>query len=821
MDPHLLPVYEQKHKIIAALKEHQVVVVESPTGSGKTTQIPQILFHEWCKGKGMVGVTQPRRIAAVSVTEYIAQQLNKQIPDTIGYKMRFEDRTDSSTKIKIMTDGTLLQEIKNDYDLSQYSVIMVDEAHERSLNIDFILGLLKNVLERRADFRVVISSATINPESFSVYFDDCPIVKIDSFIHPVEIMYDPPEPENNYDALLLKLHEKVAYYIEKNAQGDILIFLSGEKAIKDCISSLSTLPAQEKLQLLPLYARLSSQEQERVFSTYPGKRKIIVATNIAETSVTIDGITAVIDSGFVKINYYNPKTFTSSLIETVISKASAQQRKGRAGRTRPGICYRLYGKKDYEHRALYTTEEIFRTDLSEVVMRMAEIGIKDFENFEFIAPPGRSGIVSAIETLYLLDALNSERELTEIGRMMARFPMLPRHSRIIIEAVYRYPAVLEEVLIAASFLTTNNPFVLPPGEEMEARKGHHAFSHPFGDFLSYLKLYRMYKNSKDKESFCKQYYLDKKVMDEICNVKVQLEEIVGELGIPMQSGGSMADYLTAISRGLIQFVCIKNKQGMYRSLTAGSIQIHPGSVMFKTRPEYIVAGEVVKTSRVYARSVSSLKPEWIKRISPNLLDELKGRSRGEHVKHAERDFTNQIKIGRENFKIVMHKGKKTVLLPWDRLKGILEHINVNYLPNYKRLRGKILFEHYEILSGMRLNTILKAAGWLKPEDGIIYRWPVQKNFNFQTQSNELCRFIDCILCLCRKQKKQRRLGFLALNTNGAGIYWYSSELDIHKALLESLSSLESIIDEPADMIRKENILQIKHLYRKLSQMIEQ
>jgi ATP-dependent helicase HrpA len=811
MDPHLLPVYEQKQKIISALKEHQVVVVESPTGSGKTTQIPQILFHEWCNGKGVVGVTQPRRIAAVSVTDYIARQLGRQIPDTVGYKMRFEDKT----------DGTLLQEIKNDYDLSQYSVIMVDEAHERSLNIDFILGLLKNILERRSDFRVVISSATINPESFSVYFDDCPVVKIDTFIHPVEIHYDPPESENNYDALLQKIKETVSRYIENTAQGDILVFLSGEKVIKDCISMLSMLPYQERLILLPLYARLSSQEQERVFLTYPGKRKIIVATNIAETSVTIDGITAVIDSGLVKINYYNPKTFTSSLIETVISKASAQQRKGRAGRTQPGVCYRLYSKRDYEHRSLYTMEEIFRTDLSEVVMRMAEIGIKDFENFEFISPPGRPGIVSAVETLYLLDALNNERELTEIGRMMARFPMLPRHSRIIVEAIYRYPSVLEEVLIASSFLTTNSPFVLPPGEEIEARKGHHAFSHPFGDFLSYLKLYRMYKNSKHGESFCDRYYLDKKVMDEICNVKSQLQEIVGELGIPIQSGGSKADYLTAISRGLIQFVCIKNKQGQYRSLTAGNILIHPGSVMFKARPDYIVAGEVVKTSRMYARSVSSLKPEWIKRISPNLLQDLKGRGRGEHRKQTERDFTNEIKIGNQSFKIVVHKGKKIVLLPWERLKQSLKHINLKFLPNYKRLRGKILFKHYEILAGMRLNTILKSAEWLSPERGLVTRWPVHKNFNFHTQSNELCKYIAQILWLSKKKKKQKRLGFLTLNTDGSGNYWYSSELDVHKALLESIASLESIIDEPAHLLKEENTGLIKDLYRKLSQMIEQ
>jgi len=821
MNPNLLPVHEQKQKIIDALKTHQVVVVESPTGSGKTTQIPQILFHELTNGKGVIGVTQPRRIAAVSVTEYIAGQLGKQIPDTIGYKMRFEDNTDPSTKIKIMTDGTLLQEIKNDYDLSQYSVIMVDEAHERSLNIDFILGLLKRVLERRTDFRVIVSSATINPESFSVYFDDCPIVKIDSFIHPVEIVYDPPQTENSYDALVAKITETVEKYIRNTKEGDILIFLPGVRMINDCLQALSELPEAGGLELLPLYARLSSQEQERIFLDYPGKRKVIAATNIAETSVTIDGITAVIDSGLVKINYYNPKTFTSSLIETVISRASAQQRKGRAGRTRPGVCFRLYAKKDYEHRALYTTEEIFRTDLSEVVMRMAEIGIRDFENFEFLSPPGRAGIISAIETLFLLEALNEDRELTTIGTMMARFPMLPRHSRIIVEAIYRYPSVLVEVLIAASFLTVNTPFLLPQGEELEARKAHHFFKHQYGDFLSYLKLFRLYNDSGNKDRFCQDYYLDRKVMDEICNVKLQLEEIVSEMNIPIQSGGSMADYLTCVSRGLIQFVCIRNKQGIYRSLTAANIQIHPGSVMFKTRPEYIVAGEVVKTSRMYARSVSPLKPEWISRISPTLLDELKNRGRGGLPRHKERDYTNQIKIGAETFKIVTQKGKKVVLLPWERLKTGIKKLNPKYLPNYKNLRGKIIFENFEVLSGRRLNTILKTAGLLRMDKGIIHRWPVQKNFAFQTQGNELCRHIDNLLCLCQKKKKHRKLGFLTLNTDGEGIYWYSCELDFYKSLTESLAALESIIDEPSASVRDELVHQINHTYRWLSQVIEQ
>jgi ATP-dependent helicase HrpA len=464
MDHRKLPVYKQRSKILEKLSTNQVIVVESPTGSGKTTQIPQILYEAGYAKSGIIGITQPRRIAAVSVSQFIARQMGKTIPDTVGYKIRFEDITDAGTRIKIMTDGILLQEIKADYYLSKYSVLIVDEAHERSLNIDFIIGLLKRILEARQDFKVIVSSATINTQVFSEYFDGCPVVNIESIIYPVKIIYRAPKMEHNFDVLLQNIGTIMFELDKEERDGDILIFLSGEKGIKLCISMLHSLPFAEKLEILPLYSRLSSDEQEKVFFTYEGKRKVIVATNIAETSVTIDGVIYVIDSGLAKMNFYNPKTFTSSLIEVPISKAACNQRKGRAGRTQPGVCYRLYTHADYEARALFTLEEIFRTDLSEVVLRMAEIGIHDFEGFDFISKPSREGIHSAVETLTMLDALDENMELTDIGRMMAIFPMLPRHSRIIVEAIVRYPSVIEEVLIATAFLSTNSPFLLLQGQ---------------------------------------------------------------------------------------------------------------------------------------------------------------------------------------------------------------------------------------------------------------------------------------------------------------------------------------------------------------------
>ena len=391
MDPYQLPVYQQRDKILSALENNQVIVVESPTGSGKTTQIPLILHEAGYASHGIVGVTQPRRIAAVSVSEFIARQIGKTIPDTIGYTMRFEDKTDDRTVIKIMTDGILLQELKGDRTLSRYSVLMVDEAHERSLNIDFILGMLKGIISQRPEFRVIISSATINVEVFSEYFDGCPVVSIDAPMYPVELTYAPPEVEGDHESLLASIREIVSGVIRKGAKGDILIFLQGELAIKDCVQILSELDTGDELMLLPLYARLSREDQARVFLDFPGKRKVIVATNIAETSVTIDGVVHVIDSGLAKMNFYSPRTFTESLIEVPVSKASCNQRRGRAGRTAPGVCHRLYSRKDHDSRPMYTVEEIKRTDLSEVVLRMAELGIRDFESFDFLSPRGRKG----------------------------------------------------------------------------------------------------------------------------------------------------------------------------------------------------------------------------------------------------------------------------------------------------------------------------------------------------------------------------------------------------------------------------------------------
>ncbi|MBN2552963.1 MAG: ATP-dependent RNA helicase [Spirochaetales bacterium] len=833
MDPLQLPVYQQKSRVLEALGSNRVVVVESPTGSGKTTQIPQILLDAGYAEKGIIGVTQPRRIAAVSVADFIARQRGTSVPDVIGYKMRFQDRTDQRTRIKIMTDGILLQEIKADYALSRYSLIMVDEAHERSLNIDFILGLLKRILEERSDFKVVVSSATINAEIFSEYFDGCPIVNIDTPMYPVEIRYEPPKPGGGPEVMIDKIAQIVLESHTAagggggrgkggpagNAERDVLIFLPGEGAIKNCIAAIQALPIRRSLEVLPLYARLSAEEQDRVFGDYPGRRKVIVATNIAETSVTIDGITTVVDSGLAKINYYNQRNFTSSLIEVPISKASANQRKGRAGRTRPGICHRLYSRKDYELRPLYTTEEILRTDLSEVVLRMAELGIRDFEGFDFISVPSREGILSAIETLRLLDALDEHREVTPLGQRMLVFPILPRLARAIVEAIDSYPRVLEEVLIGVSFLSTRSPFVLPPGEELEARKAHHTFRDPMGDFLSYLKLFRSFGRSRDPEQFSRRHYIDLRTMNEIVNIKDQLEEIVSDQGIPIGSGGEAADYLCCIARGLIQFVCVRSGRGVYKTATAGRIQIHPGSVMFRENPTYIVAGEIVRTSRTWAHSVSPLRRSWLERISPLLARQLipqGARALEEEKPRRKRDSTNYVKIGRELFEIRVEKGKKkTVILPWDKIRPVVASGNVPLLPHYQKLRGKLLIGEHELCNGMHLSTILKLIPRIDPSSGILQDIP-RGNFVVPADFHHLEGSLSELLRLCRLPNKKKRLGFLALHTDGQRSYWFRGTRNYLTALNESLYSLETLADESSIEASSE----INRVYRELSEELE-
>ncbi|MCR5387070.1 MAG: ATP-dependent RNA helicase [Treponema sp.] len=846
MDYKSLPVYEQKQRILDTLKTNQVIVVQSPTGSGKTTQIPVILHEAGYSDNGIIAVTQPRRIAALSVSEFISKQLGTTYPGLVGYKMRFEDKTDLTTRIKIMTDGILLQEMKLDPMMNKYSVIMVDEAHERSLNIDFVLGLLKRVLKARPDLKVIVSSATMNAEQFSTYFDGCPIVTIDTVTYPVTVIYDPPTiPASTLtataeEALLSKVSNTIERILYNHTDGDVLVFLPGEKSIKDCINKLYHAHFSRKIQMIPLYGRLPKEEQEKVFNKAPlGRKKVIISTNIAETSVTIDGITSVIDSGLSKLNYYSPRTFTSSLIETPVSKASCNQRRGRAGRTRPGTCYRLYPRKDYDTRESYTTEEIFRTDLSEVVLRMAELGIREFESFDFISKPPREAIRGAVETLKMLKALNDDNTLSPVGNMMVLFPLPPRVSRIIVESIMHYPDVLEEVLIAASFLSTHSPFVLPQGEEMDARRAHHTFRDIQGDFVSYLKLFRTYQQQKNKEQFCKKYYLDDKVMAEIENIDEQLSQIVSDQQIPILSKGPVDNYLCCIACGMIQFVCVREGRDNYRTLTADHISIHPGSNMFRTDPMYIVAGEIVRTSRMFAMSVSPLTKSQLAKIESGLEKDLnslkktkndslpKEKTKKENNSKKKDSVKDVLTIGSFPFEIKKIKGKQIILLPLSELLVCAKENDFSKeAKSYGKIlnvKGKVLYKNgYEILAGEKLELIFKIASNLNliPVDEKKFDRKINIDISDPSQIDKLVSSLDFVLNVAVAKSKSREMGFICVFTDNKGNYWFKVSRGFSTAVSESLSSLETLIDEAEDKFNDEQKEKINEIYRRINSFYE-
>lgn len=857
-----LPVYAQKDVILNALRDNQVIVVQSPTGSGKTTQIPVILHEAGYSSNGVIAVTQPRRIAALSVSEFIAKQLKTTYPGLVGYKMRFEDKTDETTKIKIMTDGILLQEMKLDPWMTKYSVVMVDEAHERSLNIDFVLGLLKRVLQHRSDFKVIVSSATMNAEKFSQYFNNCPIVNIETQIYPVTMIYDPPQvkastaSEAACDALISKIEKTIDRVLDNKETGDILVFLPGEKIIRDTLERLSFSRFKSKIHIVPLYGRLAKEEQERVFDNPPlGKKKVVLSTNIAETSVTINGITTVIDSGLAKLNFYSPRTFTSSLIETPVSRASCNQRRGRAGRTCAGTCYRLYSREDFDQRQEYTTEEIYRTDLSEVVLRMSELGITEFDKFDFISPPGREGILSAVETLKMLGAIDSTGNLTKIGDLMVKFPLEPRISRIIVESIMRYPDILEESLIAASYLSAQSPFVMPQGEEIEARKAHHAFRDIQGDFVSYVKLFRTYQSMKNREQFCTNNYLDSRVMAEIENIKFQLEEIVSKIGIPITGGGSMDNYLTCIASGMIQFVCIRDGKESYRSLTQDHIFLHPGSSMFRSNPLYIVAGEIVRTSRMFAMSVSPLTKNILSNLDPALESSLQrmrgkqGRSltggfeysgnkfsdtknpacKGDKKRDRKKKIVEQeqdiISFGGEIFKVQKVKGSKTVMLPVDSLITAAKYeTNENLLAQIGGLKGRVLYQkNYTCLDSTKMEIIIKCAKYLNILPLRADKFDRKLNMNIlqsQEMFSRLMENIPNIMRITDAKSKSKEYGFIALWTDGNGTYWFKVSRGFSTALGETIRSLEQLMEDTKDKLTSAQKDQINSLYRTLNSFYE-
>lgn len=836
-----LPVYQNRAQILNALKENQVIVVESPTGSGKTTQIPIILHEAGYDGLLNIGITQPRRIATLSVCEFMKKQLEDENGSFVGYKMRFNDTTTNLTHIKVMTDGILLMELKADPLLSNYSVMLVDEAHERSLNIDFIIGMLKEVLKSRPDFKVIISSATINTKKFSTFFDNCPIISIKAKVWPVEVVYRPVNMSNlesrNYEICSI-VKERV-----KEKSGDILIFLPGEFDIKNAVDALVKMDKRNDLIIYPLYGRLSKEEQESVFNDTPkDKTKVVVATNIAETSITIDGITSVIDSGVAKMNFYNQKSFTSALVSLPISKSSCEQRKGRAGRTQSGVCYRLYSEKSYESRFAYSTEEILRTDLSEVILRMSDLGLYDWEHFDFLTKPKKDAIISAEQTLNFIGAIDSDRHLTNIGEMMVKFPLLPRHARVVVEAILNYPSVINEVIIAISFLSAKSPFILPPGEENEARAAQKKFNNSkYGDFVSYLTIFDQYtklEKTKEQQDYCKTNYMDHQSMQEIVHVDEQLSDIVSEIGIPLTGGGSIHDYICCIASGLKQNICVKEFGFMYNSLSAKEIFIHPGSADFRNLPKYIVAGELVETSRLFARSVSPIAKDWLDDIEKGLalqLDAIEQTGRGSRnnnedkrnrIKEERSERVNKaIELRNKNKSggsvtiynktyplFAFNKRNKVATIPYEDLVYLKKADNSAQRRAQNTL-VRILFNGRYIQTGSKLYSILHMAGKLSIKEALIPTGVFGEK-DYKELVDKL-RYIAKIT-----PYRNDTYYFIKLNLTKNDDYTFSATKDYFKALDDSLYSMWQLISDLEERNMNEELKRVKAIYNSLLKIID-
>ncbi|MFI8218679.1 ATP-dependent RNA helicase HrpA [Streptomyces sp. NPDC085932] len=632
--PEQLPVSQKKDDIAAAIRDHQVVIVAGETGSGKTTQIPKICMELGRGVRGMIGHTQPRRIAARTVAERVAEELNTPLGETVGWKVRFTDQVDpEATFVKLMTDGILLAEIQSDRELRAYDTIIIDEAHERSLNIDFLLGYLAQLLPRRPDLKVVITSATIDPERFSRHFGDAPIIEVSGRTYPVEVRYRPLLEEDGDDAdrdQITAIIDAVEE-LQKEGQGDILVFLSGEREIRDTADAL-TKKNYRFTEILPLYARLSHAEQHRVFQPHTGRR-IVLATNVAETSLTVPGIKYVIDPGFARISRYSHRTKVQRLPIEPVSQASANQRKGRCGRTSDGICIRLYSEDDFNARPEFTDAEILRTNLASVILQMTAAGLGDIEKFPFIDPPDHRNIRDGVQLLQELGALDPaqkdpRKRLTDTGRKLAQLPVDPRLARMVLEADRN--GCVREVMVIAAALSIQDPRERPADKQTQADQQHARFRDETSDFLAYLNLWR-YLREQQKErgssSFrrmCKQEYLNFLRIREWQDIYSQLRTVAKQMGIHLNEDDAPADRIhLSLLAGLLSHIGMKDvKEGAkneYLGARNAKFAIFPGSALFKKPPRFVMSAELVETSRLWARVNAKIEPEWVEPLAQHLI----------------------------------------------------------------------------------------------------------------------------------------------------------------------------------------------------------
>jgi ATP-dependent helicase HrpA len=652
--PPELPVSQRKDDIAAAIAAHPVVIVAGETGSGKTTQLPKICLELGRGVAGQIGHTQPRRIAARTVAERIAEELHTGLGEIAGYKVRFTDASSDGTAVKLMTDGILLAEIAADRNLTGYDTLIIDEAHERSLNIDFILGYLKELLPRRPDLKVIITSATIDPERFAAHFADprtgapAPIVEVSGRTYPVEVRYRPGNGGGEEDRDQVTAITDAIAELEREGPGDILVFLSGEREIRDSADALKGRPDTD---VLPLYARLSSAEQHRVFevpaSRAQASRRIVLATNVAETSLTVPGIRYVVDPGTARISRYSLRTKVQRLPIEAISQASANQRKGRCGRVADGICIRLYSEEDFESRPAFTDPEIQRTSLASVILQMAAARLGDVRKFPFVDPPDPRAITDGVKLLEELNAV-AEGRLTETGRQMARLPVDPRIARMIIES--HRQGCAREILIIAAALSIQDPRERPSDNQQAADTAHRRFTQPESDFLAYLALWD-YLAERQRElsgsafrRLCRSEFLNYLRVREWQDLHGQLSALARELGLnPKSTSSERIRVHTALLAGLLSQVGMKVVLGPGSGRPGGpggpgggqergrrplpeflgargtKFAVFPGSGLARKPPDWIVAAELVETSRLWARTVAAIEPEWVEPVAAHLV----------------------------------------------------------------------------------------------------------------------------------------------------------------------------------------------------------
>ena len=648
--PAELPVSLAREEIADAIRDHQVVVVCGETGSGKTTQLPKICLELGRGVDGLIGHTQPRRVAARSVAARIAEELKTPLGEGVGYAVRFNDRTRPGTRVKLMTDGILLAETQRDRDLVAYDTLIIDEAHERSLNIDFLLGYLKRLLSRRPDLKVIITSATIDPERFSRHFGNAPIVQVGGRMHPVEIRHRPIATDGvDQDVDEATVAGVLEAITEIDASGlgetstsgrpDILVFLPGEREINDVAAAIerASLPSTE---VLPLYARLSNDRQDRVFKPGP-ERRIVLATNVAETSLTVPRIRGVIDVGTARISRYSPRSRVQRLPVEPVAQSSANQRSGRCGRVASGVCIRLYDEAEFAKRPDFTQPEILRSNLASVILQMASLGLGGPDAFPFLERPSAKLIRDGYETLREIGAVDRAGELTTLGRRLAEVPVDPRIGRIVLASIDE--GCLPEIVVIAAALSVQDPKNRPAGSEGVADLAHAPFRDPGSDFLSFVRLWRAWRRAREEKgssairSWCRRNHLSYLRMIEWEDVHRQLEEIAGRC---LEGGRRNSDRKgsgrrvrlpevrddpptgavhRSILAGLVSNIGHRTEEGDYRGIAGATFSIFPGSVLRRQDAPWIVAAEIVETSRRWARTVARIRGDWVERVAPHLV----------------------------------------------------------------------------------------------------------------------------------------------------------------------------------------------------------